>query len=154
MKKIFINISLLFTAFSPAIYAQTTEPVTVNQGQLYILPNTLVSTQFDFDNTSSGVIFNDGEFQFYRNYNNDGLCTHSSNQTTGYTVLQGNQPQLISGSQSSKHFDVLFHNTSTQYPFSLNSDMIINGTGDRKSTRLNSSHVRISYAVFCLKKKR
>src|SRR6266498_3398841 len=26
--------------------------------------------------------------------------------------------------------------------------------GDRKSTRLNSSHVRISYAVFCLKKKK
>src|SRR5436305_8907789 len=25
---------------------------------------------------------------------------------------------------------------------------------DRKSTRLNSSHVRISYAVFCLQKKR
>src|SRR5690606_29014912 len=29
------------------------------------------------------------------------------------------------------------------------------GTGiDRKSTRLNSSHVKISYAVFCLKKKK
>src|SRR5690554_7495059 len=28
------------------------------------------------------------------------------------------------------------------------------GDGDRKSTRLNSSHVRISYAVFCLKKKK
>src|SRR3989442_9256214 len=27
------------------------------------------------------------------------------------------------------------------------------GARDRKSTRLNSSHVRISYAVFCLKKK-
>src|SRR3989442_9671345 len=27
-------------------------------------------------------------------------------------------------------------------------------TADRKSTRLNSSHVRISYAVFCLKKKK
>src|SRR5699024_11477877 len=27
------------------------------------------------------------------------------------------------------------------------------GFGDRKSTRLNSSHVSISYAVFCLKKK-
>src|SRR5215813_15233714 len=26
--------------------------------------------------------------------------------------------------------------------------------GDRKSTRLNSSHVRIAYAVFCLKKKK
>src|SRR2546430_8737554 len=27
------------------------------------------------------------------------------------------------------------------------------GQGDRKSTRLNSSHSQISYAVFCLKKK-
>src|SRR2546428_8035152 len=27
------------------------------------------------------------------------------------------------------------------------------GRGDRKSTRLNSSHDQISYAVFCLKKK-
>src|SRR5690349_23968873 len=27
-------------------------------------------------------------------------------------------------------------------------------TSDRKSTRLNSSHVEISYAVFCLKKKK
>src|SRR2546430_6381416 len=29
----------------------------------------------------------------------------------------------------------------------------IHDTGDRKSTRLNSSHSQISYAVFCLKKK-
>src|SRR3712207_7750711 len=28
------------------------------------------------------------------------------------------------------------------------------GRGDRKSTRLNSSHANISYAVFCLKKKK
>src|SRR2546430_13322354 len=28
------------------------------------------------------------------------------------------------------------------------------GDGDRKSTRLNSSHSQISYAVFCLKKKK
>src|SRR5688572_32121657 len=28
------------------------------------------------------------------------------------------------------------------------------GGGDRKSTRLNSSHSQISYAVFCLKKKK
>src|SRR5690606_41300464 len=28
------------------------------------------------------------------------------------------------------------------------------GYKDRKSTRLNSSHVKISYAVFCLKKKK
>src|SRR5712664_4849413 len=30
----------------------------------------------------------------------------------------------------------------------------VNARGDRKSTRLNSSHDQISYAVFCLKKKK
>src|SRR3712207_7778184 len=30
---------------------------------------------------------------------------------------------------------------------------VLRGAGDRKSTRLNSSHANISYAVFCLKKK-
>src|SRR3989442_11604357 len=32
-------------------------------------------------------------------------------------------------------------------------DIVVISWLDRKSTRLNSSHVRISYAVFCLKKK-
>src|SRR5690606_41772157 len=35
----------------------------------------------------------------------------------------------------------------------LSDDEIVRWTADRKSTRLNSSHVKISYAVFCLKKK-
>src|SRR3712207_7853273 len=30
----------------------------------------------------------------------------------------------------------------------------VSSLGDRKSTRLNSSHANISYAVFCLKKKK
>src|SRR2546427_3463417 len=33
-------------------------------------------------------------------------------------------------------------------------DFGVSPTGDRKSTRLNSSHSQISYAVFCLKKKK
>src|SRR5688572_31120499 len=31
---------------------------------------------------------------------------------------------------------------------------VVTGQQDRKSTRLNSSHSQISYAVFCLKKKK
>src|SRR5437870_7137680 len=38
----------------------------------------------------------------------------------------------------------------TRDPIRLRAD----SDGDRKSTRLNSSHVAISYAVFCLKKKK
>src|SRR5690606_41001696 len=33
-------------------------------------------------------------------------------------------------------------------------DLLVDHHQDRKSTRLNSSHVKISYAVFCLKKKK
>src|SRR2546430_8109440 len=35
----------------------------------------------------------------------------------------------------------------------LSPELAGGGEGDRKSTRLNSSHSQISYAVFCLKKK-
>src|SRR5437667_10432049 len=38
-------------------------------------------------------------------------------------------------------------------PVTGNPDVARSGTKDRKSTRLNSSHITISYAVFCLKKK-
>src|SRR5689334_24317549 len=36
----------------------------------------------------------------------------------------------------------------------LNTSPLLEVEGDRKSTRLNSSHSSISYAVFCLKKKK
>src|SRR5690606_39582121 len=42
----------------------------------------------------------------------------------------------------------IFIDTSGWVPHYTGSDI------DRKSTRLNSSHVKISYAVFCLKKKK
>src|SRR5437868_12899914 len=39
--------------------------------------------------------------------------------------------------------------------FDMKADQVAGARhGDRKSTRLNSSHVSISYAVFCLKKKK
>src|SRR5690606_39355565 len=40
------------------------------------------------------------------------------------------------------------------HPFDNSQAMEQINTQDRKSTRLNSSHVKISYAVFCLKKKK
>src|SRR5699024_12200980 len=39
-------------------------------------------------------------------------------------------------------------------PFSFEGKVVDGDKRDRKSTRLNSSHVSISYAVFCLKKKK
>src|SRR5690606_40324317 len=44
------------------------------------------------------------------------------------------------------------HHLAEERPLHL-ADLALAATRDRKSTRLNSSHVKISYAVFCLKKK-
>src|SRR5690554_7252410 len=47
------------------------------------------------------------------------------------------------------------HETGFSYDgIILNAGAYTHTSIDRKSTRLNSSHVRISYAVFCLKKKK
>src|SRR5437773_8403762 len=42
----------------------------------------------------------------------------------------------------------------TVCPFTACGTLRLRFTRDRKSTRLNSSHITISYAVFCLKKKK
>src|SRR5258705_8251592 len=46
------------------------------------------------------------------------------------------------------------HVSSQIGPVGVHPDRDMTPPGDRKSTRLNSSHLGISYAVFCLKKKK
>src|SRR3712207_8063678 len=48
---------------------------------------------------------------------------------------------------------LLLHSTCNDFPNGLGDTEGVLGRLDRKSTRLNSSHANISYAVFCLKKK-
>src|SRR5438874_8132298 len=53
--------------------------------------------------------------------------------------------------------EVLSHSRSkscARSPGGGSRDFVSTRAVDRKSTRLNSSHVEISYAVFCLKKKK
>src|SRR2546430_11548820 len=64
----------------------------------------------------------------------------------------GGTPVILTGSgftSAAPSGAVQFGSTAANY--TVNSDTQI--TADRKSTRLNSSHSQISYAVFCLKKK-
>src|SRR5690625_6950628 len=57
--------------------------------------------------------------------------------------------ELITEDEGRALLDNLEHKLSVLYEKAENSTR-----KDRKSTRLNSSHVAISYAVFCLKKKK
>src|SRR5690349_22851362 len=63
--------------------------------------------------------------------------------------LYGGRARLSIIQRLFRRFGGEFVDTLKNRPVSSNE-----GNGDRKSTRLNSSHVEISYAVFCLKKKK
>src|SRR5438552_4556554 len=64
-------------------------------------------------------------------------------------ILSGKWERWKDGKQQERPFH-LAHAPSFQSPLHGTP----NGKRDRKSTRLNSSHQIISYAVFCLKKKK
>src|SRR5262245_63116393 len=75
-------------------------------------------------------------------------------------VLRGDEGRIVIGRGSNVQDNAVIH-TTTEIPTILKEDVTI-GHGallegctveDRKSTRLNSSHLGSSYAVFCLKKK-
>src|SRR3712207_8795667 len=60
--------------------------------------------------------------------------------------------------EGSEHFDSYVHAVEWAQRYAAANretmmDRVLAAMRDRKSTRLNSSHANISYAVFCLKKK-
>src|SRR5437867_10588524 len=64
---------------------------------------------------------------------------------------------MITEASGNKHYSVTVSDglgvTLSLYAYDADFTPVTE-TGDRKSTRLNSSHRTISYAVFCLKKKK
>src|SRR5688572_1352465 len=71
------------------------------------------------------------------------------------------RPYLKHQADSAAGSDAGQDSTQRSWPASLKDEQSVNGAiedqwaiADRKSTRLNSSHSQISYAVFCLKKKK
>lgn len=126
MKKITISALLVFSGMN--IYSQT--ELTVNEGTLSVLPDTEVSTGFDFENKSTGNVINDGNFHFYGDYKNEGLFSYTTNTTTGYVVFEGNNKpiQNISGSSPSNFYDVLFNKAAEDYSFHLSNDIAAKGT--------------------------
>src|SRR5690554_7471938 len=82
-------------------------------------------------------------FPYTTLFRSDATEQHTHGQSLGY-VMQGDCKRQQGGSLP-RRLNPFRH---------LEVDMQVRQYLDRKSTRLNSSHVRISYAVFCLKKKK
>src|SRR5690554_7481693 len=67
-------------------------------------------------------------------------------KTTKIEIATGNVVENVQAIDQTETVDIQFEE--------MPEDVVSKFDKDRKSTRLNSSHVRISYAVFCLKKKK
>src|SRR5256886_13617489 len=65
------------------------------------------------------------------------------------TIIDKPKPMADHGGK-----DILSSDVEIKGSIKFQKELLIDGKVDRKSTRLNSSHSQISYAVFCLKKKK
>src|SRR5690625_5782145 len=84
-----------------------------------------------------------GSYELISNNNNLTLFKRETSDETLYVALNNDdesQVVEIDGLSDDYQLNGLMH------------DHLVRVNEDRKSTRLNSSHVAISYAVFCLKK--
>src|SRR5687768_18260341 len=74
-----------------------------------------------------------------------------------YTTLFRSRQYLLCRGRSGRDEDLSCRqgrSRTAEFVYPQRADRRCLGSGDRKSTRLNSSHGYISYAVFCLKKKK
>src|SRR5690554_7373397 len=101
----------------------------------YVISN----QQEDFINLRDGGLYihGDEEHFYYIYYSNR---THFSFEDGVATLEEPVHAYYMKKNENHERFPIYLDQVGKSYP-------------DRKSTRLNSSHVRISYAVFCLKKK-
>ena len=109
---------------------------TVNEGVMAILPDTNVSTVSTFDNISSGVVVNNGNFYFYSNFINDGLYMYDSQEKGSLAVFQAYDQntgkQELRGTVPSEFYDILFDNLTPNFAFDLKNDISIGGIANFK----------------------
>src|SRR5690606_42110144 len=95
------------------------------------------TTQFYTLSLHDALPISDGRWIYFD------FANHGGQHVARVRLSDGRIERLIEGERSVSAFD-----------FDEDGNVAARLAGiDRKSTRLNSSHVKISYAVFCLKKK-
>src|SRR3712207_7331683 len=80
----------------------------------------------------------------------NGLSSRPETQVALLLPERGEAPEVIRHGR----YYYLFYSAASCCDSAMTGYLVMVGRSDRKSTRLNSSHANISYAVFCLKKKK
>ncbi|WP_121965841.1 gliding motility-associated C-terminal domain-containing protein [Myroides sp. N17-2] len=139
MKTIYINRSLYFALLGTAgsAMAQEKKEVFVNHGSMIsVASEGVVSTAYDFNNTTTGSVLSDGTTYYYRNFNNDGDYATKTKKETAKAVFQrfdGEKgSQLISGDGLSSFHNVVLNNATPNMAFDLKNNIDVYGSVDFK----------------------
>jgi len=134
MKKINYNICFIVGLCGFVGQAQSAEPVLVNTGVMFVSPNEILSTRFDFTNTEKGKVINDGTVYYYRDFSNDGTYTFSSTRKSGKAIFSRYDKeegvQHIQGNALSDFFDLELNNPTPVLAFDLKNNIDVYGTAD------------------------
>src|SRR5690606_41649001 len=83
-----------------------------------------------------------------------GLHSFPTRRSSDLRISSVADPGALDVDQAGAELGVADADVPGEPPVGADGPLLLPAVGvDRKSTRLNSSHVKISYAVFCLKKK-
>ncbi|MGS4344878.1 gliding motility-associated C-terminal domain-containing protein [Myroides odoratus] len=139
MKKIDSNRALFLSILgvSVAAVAQENPASFVNQGELSVGKEGIISTLYSFDNQESAAVVNEGTVYFYRDFNNDGYYSfdkdrkNSSRSTAIFAPYAGESgQQLLSGTSPSEFYNVQLNNDTPEVAFDLKNNMDVHGTMD------------------------
>lgn len=138
-RKLYKSVALLGLALpaTTAVAQQAKkDQVMVNQGKISVAEGGVMSTIYDFDNTSEGYVKNDGTVYYYSNFNNDNIYDHSNNAKGSKAVFthfeNGTGAQNITGNQLSNFYDVVLDNSTKEMAFDLKNEMNVRGSVDFK----------------------
>src|SRR5690606_2094937 len=97
-------------------------------------------------------------FMFVTMFSSPFQCHHHAVHYPAQHIIFGRNNHLVITIQHPHPIGMLIMESNKTFTFAIRSIIpkvdTVPPHKDRKSTRLNSSHVKISYAVFCLKKKK
>src|SRR3712207_3240989 len=118
-------------------------------GPLHGVP-TAMKDLFDF---KPGWVSTFGGIRALKELIIDSYCAFAERVESAGAILLGKTNSPVMGFRGTCD-NYLFGPSRNPFDTSRNTGGSSGGSADRKSTRLNSSHANISYAVFCLKKKK
>ncbi|QOG00557.1 gliding motility-associated C-terminal domain-containing protein [Flavobacterium sp. MDT1-60] len=131
------DLSCIFSFIAILLLSQKGQAQFINQGDLKVSGNTILSVYMNYDNKITGNFVNDGQVHAFENYNNDGSISYTD-KSSGTTFFTGEQEQIIAGSQVSDFQNVVFNNVTSLMPFQLKTAVKVGKNADFKNGIVNA----------------